>query len=401
MFRFANHFFVFLQWACFCSAVCLAGCAVKTGPEKRLQDAQWHQIRCENDKVDSCVQMGELYEKGGVRVRNLQVAKYFYHKACFAKSLAGCTALGRLHLQGMGGPQDIPSAMMLLQPCCESGSNEACTIISDYKKNQSIVTPVVSSPSRSLMEQYHQQCNMGEGDSCRALSALNNPKSTVHIQLEQQSCAQMNVSACYRLGNMYRTINKEIAKELFYSSCYLGEVHACQSFVELVPDDVNQYEKIRKVIWQGCSQGHGPSCGQLGDYYKNIIGDDELAIRWYHQGCVKQHKESCRMVSEEYLGSIFSAKPILKDDRKVLKMAIGEIYRYGEPSLNTQIGLWYSRANKIESAELFFKRSCEQNHLSSCMVYADFLHQNNRQNEADFLNEAICKSGEQSRCGNN
>jgi TPR repeat protein len=147
--------------------------------QTRLLDKQ----ACEWGSIEGCGNLGLLYEKGLGGLRDYATARALYKKACnggstksmtgstegsAAGSMARCSALGMLYLNGQGGAQDYEQARILFRKACDGGFMLGCAALGSLYQNGQGTLPDPAQ-ARTL---YGQACNGGEMVGCSWLGRL-------------------------------------------------------------------------------------------------------------------------------------------------------------------------------------------------------------------------------------
>ncbi|QKF91640.1 tetratricopeptide repeat protein [Campylobacter sp. CCUG 57310] len=84
-------------------------------------------LACQNGHVDSCSNIGYMYERGSGAQFNLLEAMKFYDMACKGEDQLACYALGYIYEKGAEGIVAKPKeALRLYERACELGEKHSC-----------------------------------------------------------------------------------------------------------------------------------------------------------------------------------------------------------------------------------------------------------------------------------
>ena len=114
----------------------------------------------------------------------------------------------------------------------------------------------------------------------------------------RKMCDDANSSACFRMGERYRIIEKDnkIAKKFYRKSCDAGYMTGCTNGGILVMMEGKQYssqwQEAKKMFKKACDAGEDPSCFNLGTLnYRE--GRQKKALKFYHQACEMGNQAGC------------------------------------------------------------------------------------------------------------
>lgn len=128
------------------------------------------QIACEGGLMESCEQLGTLYERGrGALTKDLVKARALYAQACEgALAAEGCTSLARMLRAGAGGARDLEGAYALDVKACALDKRLSCAAqVSALLTGQGVAQD--EAQAISLLEQL---CARKDNLSCRRLERL-------------------------------------------------------------------------------------------------------------------------------------------------------------------------------------------------------------------------------------
>ena len=112
-------------------------------------------------------------------------------------------------------------------------------------------------------------------------------------------CEEKKVSiSCWKLGDRYRTLDRNIKKALSYyeKACEMGLMDGCSYAGVLLANRGTPYskdfKKATKYFGLACDQKHDLACFNLGSIkYKE--GRAKKAIKYYDIACELGHKGAC------------------------------------------------------------------------------------------------------------
>jgi len=125
--------------------------------------------------------------------------------------------------------------------------------------------------------------------------------STQEKSLEEKMeilCGEGNSTACFKVGERYRTVERDNKKALIYyiKSCDDGYMTGCTNGGILLAMKGTPYSKqfkqARKMFDKACEAGEDQSCFNLGTLnYKE--GRQKKAIKYYKKACDMGNQAGC------------------------------------------------------------------------------------------------------------
>lgn len=174
---------------------------------------------------------------------------------CKQGHVKSCTALGRIHLNGIGkAKKDVVKAVEVLQIACEGGESDpkACMLLAHtyaYGHN-ALPRDMVKSAGlvRRASWRFQRDCGDGDGEAC-----------TLAGQLARDA----------RFGH-----DLESAKALFEQACSAGNAEGCDHVASVMMESLGprslsaetlQDLRNRQLpyLTRACNGGHGPACYEL------------------------------------------------------------------------------------------------------------------------------------------
>lgn len=111
-------------------------------------------------------------------------------------------------------------------------------------------------------------------------------------------CTEGNDSACFKLGERYRIVERDNKAALKYyeKACETGYMTACTNGGILLAMKGTPYsknfKKAKKMFAKACDAGEDPSCFNLGTLnYKE--GRQKKAIKFYNKACGMGNQAGC------------------------------------------------------------------------------------------------------------
>jgi len=124
------------------------------GQQRYAEARSLFEAACNGGYMDSCTQLGWLYQNGQGVAIDYATARVFYEKACDGGSMAGCNNLGILYYSGQGVSRDYVLAGPLFQKACNGGVSVACDSLRNV---QQAVQQAAAAGQRQAQEAYAAQ----------------------------------------------------------------------------------------------------------------------------------------------------------------------------------------------------------------------------------------------------
>jgi serine/threonine protein kinase len=229
----------------------------------KLDKAQYYNLggilrnlACTRRDVDSCLQLGFMYESGNGVEDDAPRAATFFSRACDAGNALGCERLGMMYENGNGVGQNPARAaelysrgVALFVKACDAGGAQDCGYLGYlYGRGYDGVTQDYSRAATL----YSKACDGGHAQSC------------------------CNLGGLYALGNGVAKDNFR-AVALFSKSCDAGIAHGCSDLGVMYKkgDGVSKdIDKAKQFFNKGCSMDDQWGCDRL----KEMAGDQHLTI---------------------------------------------------------------------------------------------------------------------------
>ena len=111
-------------------------------------------------------------------------------------------------------------------------------------------------------------------------------------------CKEGNGFACLKIGDRYRTLDRDLKKALVYyiKACDTGDMEGCTNggvvlLLKGTPYS-KQFKQARKMFDKACEAGEDQSCFNLGTLnYKE--GRQKKAIKYYKKACDMGNQGGC------------------------------------------------------------------------------------------------------------
>ena len=245
---------------------------------------------CRAGQASSCLELGELYERGSMQLGwDESRAAALFKQACAAGLPAGCFSRARLLETGHGGAKDEKAASELFERACASGELRACIRVGLRLTDG----PAEQRDQRRASELFKKACQGGETGACYWVAVFeqeNQAENTDYGSLPalyQRACTGGEPRACARLGLLYEDglgveLSEQRAAELYEKACAEGAGQGCANLGWLyqLGRGVERDER-RAARWlkKGCDQGVARACTDLASMAKKATGASHFAIR--------------------------------------------------------------------------------------------------------------------------
>ncbi|MFT3769874.1 MAG: tetratricopeptide repeat protein [Minicystis sp.] len=227
---------------------------------------------CEAGRIEACVDLGRLIEKGEEGVAaDAAAAVALYEKACDGGLMKGCAEAGAWYEQGKGGTPDLGKALAAYQKACDAKDALGCTRLGGmYESGWGVIRD-----STRALSLYREACDAGELDGCWHLGTLYEigtgtaRDAPTAVELYKKACDGGRVQACASLGNMYWNGSGTVPKD--------------------VPAGLALFEKA-------CDAKHEPACTTLALKYKTgdgIESSREKSTVFFGKACAAGSKSAC------------------------------------------------------------------------------------------------------------
>ena len=129
---------------------------------------QW-QNSCDGGDIDSCSNLGLLYENGQGVEKDYYKAAQLWQKGCGDKFSMSCYNLGTLYNKGQGVKQDYSKSVELYKKACNGGYNRGCfNLGAFYLKGKG-----AKQDYHIAKEYFDKACKLGFQSGCDFYKKLN------------------------------------------------------------------------------------------------------------------------------------------------------------------------------------------------------------------------------------
>lgn len=270
--------------------------------------------QCGRGDLNSCVNLGILYEKGKGTPRDDKKAIAAYEKACSKGNQRGCSGLGVMIYFGYGVNADPAKAAKYFQDGCRAGEARACNGLGRaYHFGKG-----AAKNEEGAAVMYRKACGLGYALSCRHLGNAYNkgqgvPKDEVMaFQSYSRACQGNDARGCLQLAFFTRTgkgTSKDTAKAdamaktaiaIIQQQCEANDSESCEVMADQYANGwsgvTKDESKALKLYEQACAGGQGDSCGEAAERYEKGTGtkkDPAKAKALRAQACKLDHEPSC------------------------------------------------------------------------------------------------------------
>ena len=295
---------------------------------------------------------------------------------CDAGDKAGCGALGKAYLLGVGKPQSRPVAELLLREACTAGDAAACLTLGD------LFASITEEDTRRIgAETLARGCELGSLDACAGLADMidagiwedDKPDAATATELRRSACARGGVAACSRIAERQFTQppspqDQETGKAALERLCRGGDGNSCAILIDHTAPSGATYGAppspyLRQLLDQGCRAGRSEACADLGRaVFLETAGPPETraaALALLDRACDLAGRE-CRTVREIRLHPALAASCAAGD--QMACVSLGNLYADGSSLLS----------DPREAARLLGE-ACEAGRLDACGTAANTL----------------------------
>jgi TPR repeat protein len=141
---------------------------------------------CEGGKLDACVILGALLDRGhGAPEDSLAAANVFW-KACKGGALDGCARLSRLSFAGIGAPLHPACGERVLEASCSKGGALACADLGRRRAQGALV----AFDREGGMALLTKACDLGSTEGCEALIEAGGASEAVYARYAKAAEAE-------------------------------------------------------------------------------------------------------------------------------------------------------------------------------------------------------------------
>lgn len=348
-----------------------------------------------------CLIVGEIYFKGLSVSKNLKKSDEYLEKAC-SLNASFCTERALSSLKKIISSEDNdsneniklkhPYEFILLEKACKFSEGAACAILGSVSSND----------KEKQLSYYQKSCEFNYALGCEREAVLgdnglrldkNYKKS---IDLYTKACnldKKAAINSCVKLAKAYFsgvfvTRDADKAYDLFDEACTNGSGESCSYLANyfynsIVAKDDNQ--KYYDTIKKSCDYEYGPGCIYLGKYLyeKNPKSDLKFINKIINKGlnfckskCNDNDAENCYALGiNNLIGIIWKGIKYEMSPKRIREIHTGidlliKACTLGSGTACYMIGTQFEdgfHVNKnIETANTFYRYSCENGDVSGC-----------------------------------
>ena len=348
-----------------------------------------------------CLIVGEIYFKGLSVSKNLKKSDEYLEKAC-SLNASFCTERALSSLKKIISSEDNesneniklknPYEFILLEKACKFSEGAACGILGSISNND----------KEKQLSYYQKSCEFNYALGCEREAVLgdnglrldkNYKKS---IDLYTKACnldKKAAINSCVKLAKAYFsgvfvTRDADKAYDLFDEACTNGSGESCSYLANyfynsIVAKDDNQ--KYYDTIKKSCDYEYGPGCIYLGKYLyeKNPKSDLKFINKIINKGlnfckskCNDNDAENCYALGiNNLIGIIWKGIKYEMSPKRIREIHTGidlliKACTLGSGTACYMIGTQFEdgfHVNKnIETANTFYRYSCENGDVSGC-----------------------------------
>ena len=347
----------------------------------------FYKSRCPGDP-QSCLVVGWSYtldENAQLNPTDAAKGYKYFQTACTKKLYAaGCTAMGELHMYGIGVKKSYKTALARTTEGCKAKDPYGCYLAGTMHE-KGWGTAVNVGKAVSL---YRQACKKDVPHACVQLAVLQETGNGVQKNPEAaaktfgEMCEKSGfTTACYHLGRMYqegRSVPRQltVAEELYKKSCNLGDILGCFGLAKMYESGRSEGggpREAAEIYEKACNVGNAEACTRLGKLYlrgKGVGKDASLGVGFITKACEGGEPGAC-----DVLGQLYESGNGVEQN---LTKAAG---LYGEAcDAGTGVGCYHLGKlhqvgkgvdNDTKKAGMLFEKACDQGHGASCSRLAE------------------------------
>ncbi|MEM9012377.1 MAG: tetratricopeptide repeat protein [Pseudomonadota bacterium] len=196
-------------------------------------------LACEGSMTRECVDQGLDRGFGDWEIRPT-IAGRLFGVACESGNARGCTALGHLHVGGIGLQPNASEAARLYARGCDGGDARGCTSLGYLHAEGIGMNPDPAEAARF----FARGCDGDDARGCTNLGVLHeegigmDPDPAEAARLYARGCAGGNALGCINLGLLHERgigADPDLAEagRLYRLGCEMGEADACDWAAEV------------------------------------------------------------------------------------------------------------------------------------------------------------------------
>lgn len=348
-----------------------------------------------------CLIVGEIYFKGLSVSKNLKKSDEYLEKAC-SLNASFCTERALSSLKKIISSEDNesneniklknPYEFILLEKACKFSEGAACGILGSISNND----------KEKQLSYYQKSCEFNYALGCEREAVLgdnglrldkNYKKS---IDLYTKACnldKKAAINSCVKLAKVYFSgvfVTRDAFKahDLFDEACTNGSGESCSYLANYFYHSIGAKEDNQKyydTIKKSCDYEYGPGCIYLGKYLyeKNPKSDLKFINKIINKGlnfckskCNDNDAENCYALGiNNLIGIIWKGIKYEMSPKRIREIHTGidlliKACTLGSGTACYMIGTQFEdgfHVNKnIETANTFYRYSCENGDVSGC-----------------------------------
>jgi TPR repeat protein len=274
---------------------------------------------CATEDARACHDLGEAARRADPM--DLPTAIRRYATACDRGDGEACAALGLLHQDGIGTPDDDAKALELYGRACDLGWGVGCfdaALLFDGGHGRVRDAAAATVWSERAKAAYEKQCAAGVGDWCTNLGFMYEmgvgvPQDEARAAaLYDEGCAKGHADGCVNEG-LARIYGRGVPQDAktgaaaLLGACESGSALGCSTYGQLfvkdgTPGIPKDPPKGVPYLEKGCAMGAAPGCAVLGAVYAlgdGIPVDMEKANRYEARACDLGEASGCVALAYE------------------------------------------------------------------------------------------------------
>jgi hypothetical protein len=343
--------------------------------------------RCPSDP-QSCLVVGWSYtldSNGQLNPTDAAKAYKYFQTACTKKLYAAaCTAMGELHLYGMGVPKSYKSALARTKEGCQAKDPYGC-YLSGMMYEKGWGTSINVEKAAGL---YKKACRQDVPHACVQLAVLQENGNGVPQNADMAAktfgkmCEEVGFStACYHLGRMYqegRSVPRQltVAEELYKKSCDLGDLLGCFGLAKMYESGRSEGggpAQAAQIYERACNVGNADACTRLGKLYlrgKGVGKDPALGVGFISKACESGEPDAC-----DVLGQLYESGNGVDQNLTKASNLYGSACNAGAGVGCYHLGKLHQVGKGVNvdtvKAGTLFEKACDTGHGASCSRLAD------------------------------
>lgn len=129
-------------------------------------------LACDGGEVQSCTELGRIYELGLNVTRDVTGAAALYRKACDGGDMSGCYSAAYVLENGIAGRRDANCALAMYKYACDGGETRGC-MMAGFMYRAGID---VKRDDAGAAAAFKKACEAGYDAGCQQLKAVTTPE---------------------------------------------------------------------------------------------------------------------------------------------------------------------------------------------------------------------------------